>query len=111
MLLLIFIYYFKSFLSISDIEKLLHPLIEKYFKGEEGHNIAFIYDQISQMERDSSEKMKSDLSDYISKCRGLFCDAEPEDQDSLRQFALVCLLAYDVYCKKCLIEKLIDEQE
>ena len=71
----------------------------------------FPHKKISQMERDSSEKMKSDLSDYISKCRGLFCDAEPEDQDSLRQFALICLLAYDVYCKKCLIEKLIDEQE
>ena len=31
MLLLVFIYYFKSILSISDIQKILGPISEKYF--------------------------------------------------------------------------------
>ena len=34
MLVLIFIYYFKNLLSITDIQALLKPLTEKYFKND-----------------------------------------------------------------------------
>ena len=34
MLLLVFIYYFKSFLSINDIQSILGPITKKYFNGD-----------------------------------------------------------------------------
>ena len=36
MLLMLFIYYFKSFLSITDIQTLMEPLTGKYFQKEDG---------------------------------------------------------------------------
>ena len=34
MLLLIFIYYFKNILSISDIQSIFNPLTERYYGGK-----------------------------------------------------------------------------
>ena len=39
MLILIFIYYLKSILSINDIQTLLEPITDKYFHSEEGFSI------------------------------------------------------------------------
>ena len=43
MLLMLFIYYFKSFLSITDIQTLMEPLTGKYFQKEDGYNLESIY--------------------------------------------------------------------
>ena len=39
MLLLIFIYYYKSILSINDIQTLLRPITEEYFNKQDGFNL------------------------------------------------------------------------
>ena len=110
LLLLIFIYYFKNILSINDIDKVLRPVIEKYFQGEPGHDISYIYDEVFRMEKECQSRLAKDLSDYSKMSSSLFPDADPEDQDFLREFALICLLSYDVYCKKAIIEKMIDSK-
>ena len=38
-----------------------------------------------------------------------FLDVPDEDKEILQQFAFICTLSLDVYVKKLLIEKLIDE--
>ena len=43
-LTLIFIYYFKSILSIKDIETVLKPLTEKYFSGNDTMELSSIYE-------------------------------------------------------------------
>ena len=50
LILLAFIYYFKGFLSIGDIQVLLSPLSEKYFT-EEHDELDKIYNEIVKMER------------------------------------------------------------
>ena len=35
--------------------------------------------------------------------------SEGEDQDELKLFAFICSLSFDVYLKKMMIEKIIDE--
>ena len=42
LLMLIFIYYFKNILSITDIQKLLGPITAKYFKGEPGKDMTYV---------------------------------------------------------------------
>ena len=38
-----------------------------------------------------------------------FSDASEEEQDFLRQFSFICMLSFDVYLKKQMIERLIDQ--
>ena len=108
LLLLIFIYYFKNILSISDIQTLLGPLTEKYFKAEEGINLTEIYQEVFSMEKEQIEYLKKDLLYRYNVSRTTFENAEDEERESLRLFSFICLLSFDVYMKKALIEHLID---
>ena len=38
----------------------------------------------------------------------IFEDADPEDKEFLHQFSFICLLSFDVYMKKMIIENMID---
>ena len=46
----IFIYYFKGFLSISDIQELLQPITDRFFGKEDGLTLSDIYEEVFQME-------------------------------------------------------------
>ena len=46
MLLLIFIYYFKGILSLSDIQALMKPVTERFFQNEEGFDIEDLYKEV-----------------------------------------------------------------
>lgn len=61
MMLLVFIYYFKNILSITDIQTLLAPITDRYFGTESGFSIKDIYDEIFQMEKEEIASVKEDL--------------------------------------------------
>lgn len=109
MLLLIFIYYFKNILSISDIQTLLGPITEKYFKSEGDMDLTSIYTEVFSMEKDQIEAMKKNLTERYEIASETFEDASTEDQEFLKQFSFICLLSFDVYVKKMLIEQMIDD--
>lgn len=46
--ILTFIYYFKNILSISDIQKMLNPLTEKFFDEGSKPDLDYIYNEIFQ---------------------------------------------------------------
>ena len=109
-LLLIFIYYFKNILSIKDIETVLKPLREKYFSGEEDVELSGLYQEICEMEKARIEPMKDSVREAYEKSQSAFKNlADGEEQDELRLFAFICSLSFDVYLKKMMIEKIIDE--
>ncbi len=108
-LMLIFIYYFKGVLSINDIQTLLQPLAEKYFKKDAEITLASIYEEVFRLEPAEVEVLKQDVTEKYQRAQASFAEAEGEDADFLRQFAFICMLSYDVYIKKLLIEKIIDE--
>ena len=107
-LVLIFIYYFKGILSIGDIQELLHPLTEKYFGAESGMKLEDIYNEVFSLEKDRVELLKQDVKKSYETAFATFSDAGEKDRAFLQQFAFICMLSYDVYVKKLLIEKLID---
>lgn len=107
-LILIFIYYFKGFLSITDIQSLLNPLAKKYFKNQDGLNIESLYREVFSMEKGQMAHMKEDLLADYQTAMSTFADAPEEGADALRLFSFLCLLSFDVYVKKQIIEKLID---
>lgn len=108
-LLLIFIYYYKGILSISDIQTLLQPITDKYFQGEAELKLADIYEEVFSMEDGEIESLKADISKKYELAGGTFAGVQEEDAEFLRQFSFICMLSYDVYVKKLLIEKMIDE--
>ena len=111
-LILIFIYYFKSILSIRDIETVLKPLTEKYFSGGSSLDLSSIYEEICGIEKDRVEPLKETVKAAYEKSLSAFPDLpDGEDRDELKLFAFICSLSFDVYLKKAMIEKLIDELE
>lgn len=108
MLLLIFIYYFKGILSISDIQTVLKPITDRFFAGNEGLKLETIYNEVFSLEREEVEVMKQDVVRKYHKAQETFSDAAAENQEFLQTFSFICMLSFDVYVKKMLIEKLID---
>ena len=109
LLVLIFIYYFKNILSITDIQNLLTPLTEKYFNAEEGMNLQDIYNEVFSFEKEQADRLVKDILVEYKKSFTSFSDAPEEDKDFLHLFSFICMLSFDVYVKKLLIEKLVDD--
>jgi len=108
-LLLIFIYYYKGIMSISDIQTLLGPVTEQFFQKSGELNLEDIYEEVFSMEKEQIEILKKDIVESYKKAETTFADAPEESREFLRKFAFICLLAFDVYEKKLIIEKMIDE--
>lgn len=108
-LVLILIYYFKGILSIGDIQKLFAPLNEHFFSNKEGLKIEDIYDEVFSMEKSQMEVLKQDVIAKYHLAEEQFEEAPSEHQRFLKMFAFICALSFDVYVKKLIIEKLIDE--
>lgn len=51
LLVMIFIYYFKNFLSIKDIETMLTPITDKYFDTDKDFDITSIYKEVCELEK------------------------------------------------------------
>ena len=108
LLMLIYIYYFKSFLSIKDIQTLLKPITEKYFGKDTDTSFFDIYKELVTMGQAESRNLFKDILSKYSASQKTFAVAPEEDRVALQSFAFICLLSFDVYVKKLLIEKFID---
>ncbi|HIV90866.1 MAG TPA: DUF1836 domain-containing protein [Candidatus Eisenbergiella stercoravium] len=109
-MILIFIYYYKGIMSISDIQTVLQPITERYFKKADGLTLEDIYEEVFSLEREQVEALKKDVMDKFTRAEKTFekREDEEEDQSFLRFFAFICMLSFDVYVKRLLIEKLLD---
>lgn len=109
LLVLTFIYYFKNILSMKDIEALLAPITEKYFESKSGINVATVYDEVCAFELERTKILQKDIELMYDNSMETFLDVPEEDRRNLQMFSFICSLSLDVYVKKLLIEKLIDE--
>ena len=109
MFVLIFIYYFKNILSIKDIESLLGPMTEKFFLSKESIDMEQIYEDICMLEKGRVNELQEEIKRCFEASDKLYQDAPEEDKDYLKIFAFICSLSFDVYVKKLLIEKMVDE--
>ena len=111
-MLLIFIYYYKNILSITDIQTLLQPITQTYFgkgdRGESGLDLEAIYDEVFSLQEEQVENLKKDVYRRYKQAEASFSKAPEGQQDFLHKFAFICYLSFDVYVKKLLIEKVID---
>lgn len=108
-LLLIFIYYYKSILSINDIQTLLHPITEQFFQNGQDFNLESVYREVFSMKKDLVESLKDDVRREFKRAENMFTDAPDESKEFLQKFSFICMLSFDVYVKKLMIEKLVDD--
>lgn len=107
-LTLILIYYLKSFLSIKDIQALLEPVTEKYFGTESELSFYDLYEELVSLGNGQTKALIKDVIAKYNATQSAFSDAPEEDQGFLRNFGFICMLSFDVYIKKMMIESLID---
>ena len=110
LILLIFIYYLKSILSINDIQTLLQPLKERFHVSDDELNLSKIYETAYELQTEELEPVIEDLKKKYQRSLETFDDANLNDEEKKRMqlFSFITLLSYDVYVKKLLIEKMLD---
>ena len=110
MVMLIFIYYLKNFLSITDIQSLVHPMTELFFDGKGEISLDEIYAEIYEIEKNQAGSVSRDIIHKAKVAEETFADIKDDEQrEYLRKYAYACLLSYDIYMKRQMLERLIDE--
>lgn len=108
-MMLVFIYYFKGILSINDIQELLKPISDQYFKNGREYGMEQVYEEVFKDLNLHIEGVKEDIRKQYDLSRQTYEDAPEENREFLKNFAFIGYLGFDVYVKKLLIEKLIDD--
>ena len=113
--MLLFVYYYKGILSLDDLNTVLTPLHEKHFGQEKTPNIDLIYREVFALEASQMDVLKKDIKQKFalseqtfSKDKQAFSKLPENERAELQMFAFICELAFDVYLKKLLMEKLCD---
>lgn len=110
MLLLIFIYYFKNFLAINDIKSILAPITKQFFNENDGLSLENIYEEIVNLAHENVNSQLRDIIRKLKKSDEVFSDIDdPDEKKALANFAFICMLSFDVWVKKNIIENLIDD--
>ena len=68
-----------------------------------------IYNEVFSLESEESKKLLKDIGKKYNIANQTFNDFPEEDQKFLRSFSFICMLSFDVYIKKMIIEQVIDD--
>ena len=106
-LLLIFIYYYKGIIPMNEIQTLLKPLTDRYFQNGQVFDPESVYKEVVVLEKEQLEDLKKDVVEKFRRAEDSFTEVTGEEQEFLQKFALICLLSFDVYMKKMIVEQLV----
>ena len=96
-------------MTISDIQTIIKPLSDMFFGKEGDLSLEDIYLRIFQLEEEHSKYVTQDIMKRFKDSKNIFPEIKDEKQrDYLSQFAFMCMLSYDIYMKKSLIERRVD---
>lgn len=111
MILLIFIYYLKNFLSINDIKEILDPVSKTFFHKKDSKNLSAIYEEIFHLQEDNMNAQIRDVMRKLKQSNEAFSDISDEkEKNILKDFAFICMLSFDIWVKKYIIESMIDHK-
>ena len=107
-MVLMFIYYFKNILSIGDIQSILNPLTDRYFANGKELNLEKVYEEVFSLEKDQIDQLKETLTKDYQRAGETFTEEDEEDKHFLQLFSFICMLSYDIFVRKQIIEKIVD---
>lgn len=108
-LMLIFIYYYKGVIPMNEIQTLLQPISDRYFQTEQEFNLENVYKEVVTLEKEQLEDLKKDVVEQFHRAEESFLGVSEDEREFLQKFALICLLSFDVYMKKMIVEQLVTE--
>ena len=109
-ILLIFIYYFKSVLSINDIQTLLEPLKERFQVSDPQFDLSDIYNTCFDLQKEELDPLIEDIKKKYERSLSTFEDNGlcEDEKKKMQMFSFIIQMLYDVYVKKLLMEKILD---
>ena len=129
-MLLIVIYYMKSFLSIGDIRSVIGPIMDRYAEipvdrkkdtadrkkdtvdrqkeNEQSLRIRDIYESVFSDIEAELPRIREDMEESIRFASERYGEAAEEEREELQRFSLICRLSAEVYMRKFFIERLLD---
>ncbi|MCD8023884.1 MAG: DUF1836 domain-containing protein [Lachnospiraceae bacterium] len=113
LLLLIFIYYLKDFLPLTDIQTILTPIMDRFFQREDSQaessvSIEDIYAEAYELSEEWVNTICREIMESWHAASNSFDDYPGEDRETLQIFSFICMLSFDIYMKKQVIEQMID---
>lgn len=109
MMILTFLYYYKNFLSISDISKFLSPMIESYYNKEDANcSFARIFDEVFGACEQSRNRFDVSVEQALEMAKCTFTDVPEDERDHLQLFSFISILGQDIYAKLMIMQRLID---
>lgn len=108
MFVLLFIYYCKGFLSLTDIQSILGPVTDRFFNAGDDFDFTDVYEEIYNLSHEQISKTCRDIMDSFHMSSHSFAEGPEEDKEFLQIFSFICLLSFDIYLKKHVIEKIVD---
>lgn len=106
-IILIYIYYLKNVVSISDIQTMMKPLLDNYYDNPDaGHKLSDIYESLYKL----VQHQYFNTENSIVKSFELSERDYPGSEDKyLKNLTFLSLLGYDIFMKKKLMEHIIDD--
>ena len=86
----------------------MEKISKEYFNVKPDFDLEDIYKEVFSLEERQIEILRQDILDKFQIAEDTFQEAPEEGQEYLKTFSFICLLCFDVYVKKMLIEKLVD---
>ena len=105
---LVFIYYMKGFFSLSDIQTILKPVTDRFAESDESLSIEDIYAEVHRLGSEHISDISRDIMNSFHTAANSLEGYDGEDRDTLQLFNFICLLCFDIYLRKQVIERLID---
>ena len=105
---LVFIYYMKGFFSLSDIQTILKPVTDRFAESDESLSIEDIYAEVHRLGSEHISDISRDIMNSFHTAANSLEGYDGEDRDTLQLFNFICLLCFDIYLRKQIIERLID---
>ena len=107
LILLIYIYYLKNVISISDIQIMLKPLIDHYFENPDApHSLEEIYASLYKLEQHQHFRVENSVVKTFELSEHDFPGVEDK---YIKNLNFLSLLGYDIFIKKKIMERIIDE--
>ncbi len=108
MIILLFIYYFKNTLSITDIQALLDPIKDMTMRRGANVSLEEVLDTIMDTQKIHYETLQKQVNYTVEISKGLFPNATPEEQEKLSIFTTAYLLSIQASAQKHMVTQLID---
>lgn len=105
-ILLIFIFYFKSVISINDIHTILKPLVDSYNEETGSKQLYEIYSKICNLEKHHYFDIENSIIDTMELAKK---NLEKDADEYTEKLTFLSLLGYDIFIKKKLMERIIDD--